>query len=278
VKAQADEPTKTPTTEAPSKPEVGGGEPSKQQPDQQVSYIVQTISVEGEAIVNGDFEGGFEDHGIAKGWTGFDNGGTAKYTWMQDLNPEHASHGPSTQALEISGAGQTDRYIGVYQTVEVMAGETYTLALHGLLRSSTADDDKVPYGHRIQYGIDYGGGSNWSQVQEWIDPGWNEVPFDEDNPTVHVYSLPITAQSDRLTLYIRGWAKWPIQSLARFYVDGVSLRGPLPGEETVVKVAASVEEGMPTTGSGVIWLPVIGGLLLIGIAVWEMRKVWMRTS
>jgi hypothetical protein len=271
----------TPTTEAP-RPEVGGGETSKPEPvpqAQKVSYVVKTIPVKGDAIVNGDFEGGFEENGIAKGWAGFDNGGVAKYTWMQDLHSEHASHGPSTQALEISGAGQVDRYIGIYQTVEVIAGETYTLTLHGLLRSSTADDDKVPYGHRMQYGIDYNGGNNWFQVQEWIDPGWNEVSFEADNPTVNVYSLPITAQTDKLTLFIRGWAKWPIQSLARYYVDGVALKGPVPGEETVVKVAsAGGQEGMPTTGSAAIWVPIVGGLLLIGIAVWEMRKVWMRTS
>jgi hypothetical protein len=198
---------------------------------------------------------------------------------MQDLHDEHASHGPSSQALEISGAGQVDRYIGIYQTVEVIAGETYTLTLHGLLRSSTADDEKVPYGHRMQYGIDYYGGNNWFQVQEWIDPGWNEVSFEADYPTVNAYSLPITAQTDKLTIFIRGWAKWPIQSLARYYVDGVSLKGPIPGEETVVRVAASgQQEGMPTTGSAAIWVPIVGGILLIGIAVWEMRKVWMRTS
>jgi hypothetical protein len=195
------------------------------------------------------------------------------------LQAQHVSHGSSAQMIEISGAGNVDRYIGIYQTVEVIAGETYTLAMHGLIRSSTADDDKVPYGHRMQYGIDYSGGTNWAAVQEWTDPGWNEVTLDEDNPTINAYVLPITAESDKLTLFIRGWTKWPIQSLVQFYIDGVSLKGPIPGEEKVVKVASTgggSDEGMPTTGSAAIWVPIVGGVLLIGFALWEMRKVWLR--
>jgi hypothetical protein len=275
-------PTLTPTTET-AKPEVGGGEPSvpKQKQPQQVSYVVKTVPVMGDAVENGSFEEGFAESGIANSWAGFSKGDVGTFTWSQDLQARHISHGSSAQMLEISGAGQVDSYIGIFQTVEVMAGETYTLSMHGLIRSSTADDDKVPYGHRMQYGIDYNGGANWAAVQEWIDPGWNEVTLEEDNPQIGVYSLPITAKSDKLTLFIRGWTKWPIQSLAQFYVDGVFLKGPVPGEEEVVKVAStggSGDEGMPTTGSSAIWVPIVGGVLLVGFALWEMRKVWFRSA
>jgi hypothetical protein len=234
----------------------------------------------GDAIENGSFEDGFAENGIALSWAGFDNGGVGKRTWVQDLQARHVSHGSSAQMVEISGAGDPDRYVGIYQTVDVVAGETYTLAMHGLIRSSTADDDKVPYGHRMQYGIDYNGGTNWAAIQEWVDPGWNEVALEEDNPTINVYSLPITAETDKLTLFIRGWTKWPLESLARFYVDGVFLKGPVPGEETVVTVGsgAGSGEGMPTTGSSAIWVPIVGGVLLIGFALWEMRKIWLRPS
>jgi len=33
----------------------------------------------------------------------------------------------------------------------------------------------------MQWAIDYQGGTNWYEVQEWTDPGWNDVPLDEDD-------------------------------------------------------------------------------------------------
>ena len=91
--------------------------------------------------------------------------------------------------------------------------------------------------------------------------------------------LPIVAETDKLTLYIRGWTKWPILgSEAKYYVDGVFLKGPIPGGETVIKKAVAVEstsgEAMPTTGGRAIWLPIVGVLFVLGFALWEIRKAW----
>jgi hypothetical protein len=197
------------------------------------------------------------------------------YSYADELGDEHVSHDSHAQLMQITGAGNVDRYIGIYQTVDVVAGETYTLSLHGLIRSSTAEDPKVPYGHRIQYAIDYEGKGDWHQVEDWIDPGWNEVSLGQDYPPINAYVLPITAKSDKLTLFIRGWTKWPIQSVAKFYIDGVSLNGPIPGEEKVITVAAAGDgdaTSMPTTGGSAIWLPVGGLVFVVGFALWEIRR------
>lgn len=274
------EPTLTPTTA--SQPPVGGDEPAAtRSPARVVQVVVTRVPTVGDVIENGSFEEAFQDQGIAAGWGGFNNEG-AVYAWVDELQPIHVTHGSHAQLMRIMGPGQSDRYVGIYQTVDVVAGETYTLTMHGLVRSSTAGHDDTPYGHRMQWAIDYQGGTNWYEVQEWTDPGWNDVPLDEDDVTMSPYVLQIEAQTDKLTLYIRGWTKWPILgSEAKFYVDGVSLQGPVPGEEQEVEVAVSGSgdgstEGMPTTGATAIWLPIAGVVVIAGFAVWEIRKMKAR--
>ena len=130
----------------------------------------------------------------------------------------------------------------------------------------------------MQWAIDYEGKGEWTAVEEWTDLGWSEVALDERDPTMNAYVLPIEAETEQLTLFIRGWTKWPIESLSRFYVDGVFLEGPVPGEEEVVKVAAGGEEIVPTTGGSAIWLPIAGVIFVAGFALWEARKVLVRAS
>jgi hypothetical protein len=272
-------PTVTPTS-APVEPAksaalaVGGAAATGE--TKGVSYVTQEVVVTGDAVVNGSFEEGFQDSGVGQGWTGFDNDGVAKYTWLEELQPIHVSHGERAQLMQLTGAGEPNRYIGIYQTMDVMAGETYTLSIHGLIRSSDAGDPNRPYGHRIEWGIDYQGGQVWQAVGEWVDTGWNDIPLDKQDPTMNYISLPILAESDQLTLFIRGWTKWPTQSIANFYVDGVFLKGPVGVEETKEVVVTGAGTGastsMPTTGGAVAWVPLVGTLFVTGLALWEVRK------
>jgi hypothetical protein len=276
VEATSANPTLTPTTQAPAKTEESAADAPDGGAPQAVSYTIQKAPAMGDAIVNGSFEDGFAENGVGLGWTAFDNGGVGLRTYLEELQPSHVSHDDRAQLMQLTGVGNVDRYIGIYQTVDVMAGETYTLSLHGIIRTSDADDDNVHYGHRLQWAIDYEGKGDWREIKEWFDTGWNDIPLDQDGPTMNTISLPIEAESDQLTLFIRGWTKWPTQPIAKFYVDGVFLLGQVAGEETVVKVAPAAEgsaEGMPTTGSAAAWLPIAGVLFIIGFALWEIRKV-----
>ncbi|MBN1642009.1 MAG: hypothetical protein JXA09_12310 [Anaerolineae bacterium] len=248
----------------------------------QASLPAAQATVVQDLLLNGSFEDGFQDNGVGDAWTPFDTGGIATYTWVEELQPIHVSHGERAQLMQIVGAGQPDRYIGIYQHVDVIAGETYTLTMHGLIRSSDADNDQVEYGHRLLWAIDYTGNQNWQADLEWFDTGWNDIPLDEQNPTMNYIVVPITAETDQLTLFIRGWTKWPMQAIANFYIDGIFLRGAVESKaatevvSTPVSPAGTTEELIPTTGGSVSWLPIAGGLFVIAFMLWEVRKAVRR--
>ena len=269
--AEPAEPTPTPS-EA-----VGGEEKAEVK---KVSYTAVRSPKIDNVIRNGSFEDGFQEQGVALQWSAYDNGG-AVYAWVADDSIWHVSHGSSAQLMRIMGPTQPDRFVGIYQTVDVVAGEVYTLAVHGVVRSSTANNDSIPYGHRVQWAIDYEGKADWPAMNadwgQWTDPGWNDVRLDEDKPVMNVYVKEITPTTDKLTVYIRGWTKWPIMnSEAKYYVDGVFLKGPVPGEEVVEEVPTEGGDGMPTTGGTGTWIPVLGAAFILGFGLWELRKAWRR--
>jgi len=270
-------PTLTPTSAAPQAaatvaPTKAAGTNPAVAP---AKVMVTKAPTYGNTIRNGSFEEGLTDKGAPKEWTTYSTDGAA-YAWVEETKAVHVSHDSHALLMQIMGPETPDRFVGIYQTVNVVAGETYTLALHGLIRSSTANNSSTPYGHRVQWAIDDGAQKSWSEVNAdwalWTDPGWNDVPLNESRPAMNVFVKQITPKSDKLTLYIRGWTKWPILgSEAKYYVDGVFLEGPVPGEVTEVKVVAG-GEAMPTTGASPIWIPVLGGVLILGLAVWEIRR------
>jgi hypothetical protein len=276
-----EQPTITPTVvSAQGQPPVGGSGAQPGEGAQEVSYVVTSVPVMGDVVRNNSFEDGFGENGVANEWTAFENGSSV-YAWVDEMDPMNVSHDSHAQLMRIMGPTQPDRYVGIYQTVDVVAGEVYTLAMHGIIRSSTASDPNAHYGHRMQWAIDYEGNANWQAVEEWHDTGWNDIRLDKSDPTMNYIQLPITAQSDKLTIFVRGWSKWPIMtSEAKYYVDGVFLKGPVPGEEEVVKVVSSTGDqgGMPTTGGSAIWLPIVGALFVIGFALWEIRRTRARSA
>jgi len=217
----------------------------------------------GNVVRNGSFEEGFEANGIAQEWTAFSSENGAVFGWEPDSDPMHVSHGSHAQLMRIMGPGDPNTFIGVYQTIDVVPGETYNLALHGVIRSSLADDDYDPLAFRVQYAIDETGGTDWQAVEwaDWTDPGWNDVQLDVKWPPMDVYVIEYTPTTDKITLFIRGWSKWAFfQSEAKFFLDGIFLQGPVPAE------------GMPSTGGAAIWVPIAGLLFVVGLGIWQLRK------
>jgi hypothetical protein len=222
----------------------------------------------GNAIRNGSFEEGFDPYGVALEWTAFVTEDGAVYGWEDETDPAHVSDGEHAQLMRIMGPSKPNQFMGLYQTVEVVAGETYTLTLRGLIRSSLANDGYDPLAFRLQWALDEQAGTDWQSVEwkDWTDPGWNDVKLDAKNPTMNATVVSITPQGDTVTLFVRGWSKWAFfQSEVKYYVDGISLEGPLSGDAQ-----------MPTTGGGAIWAPVLGILLVLGFVTWEVRKRWAR--
>ena len=224
----------------------------------------------GELLVNGDFEEPFTPQGTGTGWGKFNTEGGAQFFWGDnDWLPAVAS-GKHSQGMKLSNIVQADRYIGVYQTVSVIPSTTYTLTIHGLIRSTEANNGS--YGHRMQWGIDPKGGTDWQTVSAWMDLGWDDQPIDSPSPTMGIYTTTITPQSDSLTIFIRGWSKWPVMySRSEFFVDNASLTGLKGG------AAPEGEEGtLPPTGGGRgNWIPLVGVGIILAIALWEARRTFL---
>ncbi|RME59913.1 hypothetical protein D6779_03210, partial [Candidatus Parcubacteria bacterium] len=184
-------------------------------------------------ILNGGFEQGFQDQfGVGFGWGGFSNG-NAVVGWNADTWEKVVIAGESAQMIEIKNATERDRYAGIYQTVSVVPGQPYKLTINGLIRSSEGNVEASDYGYRLQYAVDYDGGTTWELIE---DQAWHELPWDEqplDNPPDGVYRFDtfettIIPKGDKLTLFIRGWKKWVNNGVGIFNLDEISLVGPAP--------------------------------------------------
>jgi len=221
-----------------------------------------------EVLTNGSFEDGFEN-GIGVGWHAFNNS-DAEFGWADETWSALVWDGGHAQHMEIWDAGVFDRYVGIYQTVSTVSGASYELTMHGVIRSNEGNVQASSYGYRLQWGVDYNGGSDWQAVDGWTDVGWDEQPLDAESYTLGSYTTTLKATSASTTLFIRGWKKWPTRgSYVKFTVDGVSLRGASTG---------AMAGKMPDTGlgTGAIFLAGLLGLLLI--LVRESREViaWRR--
>jgi len=196
-------------------------------------------------ILNGGFEEGFqEEHGVAYGWGGFSNG-NALVGWGADSWDPVVAAGDKAQMIEVKNATEMNRYAGIYQTVSVVPGAQYRLTIMGLVRSTEGDIEVSDYGYRLQYAIDGNGGTTWELVPEsaWTEISWDEQPLSDSAEMVYRverYETTVTAQSDRLTLFIRGWKKWINEGSGIFDVDEISLVGPAPENFEIPAAEAAV--------------------------------------
>ncbi|MBN1220878.1 MAG: hypothetical protein JXM69_18290 [Anaerolineae bacterium] len=198
-------------------------------------------------IINGNFADGFQEFGVGYGWGAFSNG-QAAVGWNADTWDKVIPTGQtSAQMIEIKDALERDRYAGIYQTVPVVPGQQYKLTIKGLIRSTEGDIGISDYGYRLQYGVDQNGDTAWELIdnEAWHELIWNEQPlFDPPDGTYRfdTYEATITAKSDQLTLFIRGWKKWINSGSGIFDIQEVSLVGPAPeGFAAPAVQAATVE-------------------------------------
>jgi hypothetical protein len=234
-------------------------------------------------IVNGGFEEGFvEGQGMGVGWGRFQNG-NVQAGWYDDTWFKVVYEGEHAQLLELKNAQEPDRYVGIFQTVSVVPDAEYDLTLHGLVRSQEGSPDVSNYGYRIQYGIDYKGGTDWEAGDiEWIELMWDDQPREDltgaNEYRMEAYTTKIKTKTSKLTLFIRGLKKWPDLREGNYDIDGVSLVGPQApggGQPTVTPVPA-----MPETGNEFALLenPVLvvasAALLVVlaGGAVWSLSR------
>ncbi len=228
----------------------------------------------GELLQNGDFEAGFGEDGVALGWQAFRNDAATVIFAPEQWQPAIRT-GNAAQRITITDATQPNRYAGIAQTVSVVPGKSYTLTLYGQVRSTFGDVAKSNYGYRMQYAVDWRGGTDWQAVPDeaWMELPWDEQLIDGSNMFFLDYTTVLVPPSDTLTLFIRAWNKWPDQLEAQYTLDSLSLTGEYP---------ATLGEPLPETGGSAAPPPassdprVWGGALfivaLLSGALWQQRR------
>ena len=207
-------------------------------------------------IVNGNFEQGFQAFGVAYGWGAFSNG-QAGVGWNADTWEKVVPAGQtSDQMIEIKDALEQNRYAGIYQTVPVVSGQQYKLTIKGLIRSAEGDIKASDYGYRLQYGVNHSDSTAWELIddEDWQELPWNEQPlYDPPDGAYRFdsFEATITARSDKLTLFIRGWKKWINSGSGIYDLQEISLVGPAPEGFVVSSAqAASVDNPIPQAAAG----------------------------
>jgi len=180
----------------------------------------------GEVLVNGDFELGLQVNGVGLGWSSFDNG-SADFSFRPDVWPPVVVEGKNGQFMRIRNAQLPDRYLGMYQTAQVVPGATYTFSIQGIVRTLTGDVRQTSYGYRLQVGFDPQGGQDWRAVRSWTELPWDEQPSRLNVFRVDGFAGSIVARTNRLTVFIRAWKKWADAGEGSYDVDNISLEGPL---------------------------------------------------
>jgi len=212
-----------------------------------------------ELLKNGNFEEGFTEDGVAVGWHKFSNGNAA-FGWHDDTWELVVWEGEHSQLLSIIDPSLNDRFVGIYQSVNVVPDKAYELTLRGLVRANTPPEQ---YGHRLYWGVDDDGSTDWQAVENWVELPWDQQPRVAKAFTVNDYTTVITPTGRTLTLFVRGHSKWQRQSEANFNLDGLSLKG-VPG--------AAPGQAMPVTGrADGNWIPIAALILLVLIL---FREGW----
>ncbi len=291
-------PTETPKAKSEAKP-TATSVIKNSSPQRVGGGVTVTKTVAGppsQLFLNGDFEGGFSETGVALNWYSFQNDGVAAI-FSPEMTP-YIDSGQRGQRLTLVQATQPDRYAGLYQQVTVVPSQTYTLSLRGQIRSAIGDIKKSSYGYRMQYAIDDTAGTNWQALKPtaWLELPWDEQPLYTAEATLFNYTTHFTPTSNKLTLFIRAWNKWADRNEAQYSLDNFSLVGPkmveiivdtAPLSDTGTAFTPSeakdslVNKGLPVTGSntssllsntGRLWAGLLVVLFLSAGAIYRLKR------
>lgn len=226
-------------------------------------------------LANGGFEWGFADDGVAQSWHKFDNG-SALVLFTAEPWDKAILSGDNAQRITIVDGTKPDRYAGIYQSFNVVPGGVYSLTMNGQIRSSFGDIEASNYGYRMQYAIDWAGGTDWQSIpsDEWIELPWDEQLLDGDNMFFLDYGAEIVPPAAKMTLFIRAWSKWGDGLESQYTLDALSLVGPKPA-----KIA--LDNPLPDTGGAAtsnqipadprVWGSAILLLFLVSGAILQKR-------
>jgi hypothetical protein len=226
-----------------------------------------------DVIRNGGFElrdpeiEPLAENNVALEWLPYSNG-RAHFGWYDDQWREVVHSGDHAQLMEIKEVyGQSDRTMGIYQTVTVVPNSEYDLTMYVMMRSESQPNFRTNNDFEMSWGIDFSGGGNYDNVDEWVEMPLTEqfrlgsTGPDDDDETLFYEMITGTVRTqdrDTLTLFIRGLKRWPSDTEILFDVDDVTLIGPRPVPASAPAPVAAAPAPQPASGNN---LPASGGTL-----------------
>jgi hypothetical protein len=251
IEEPSPEPTEEPmaTPEPTEEPEPTSTLTTEPLPDD-LGPVVLPGAIENQ-LKNGDFEEGFDANGVGLEWTDFRNDRVIVVFSPESPGP-FVKSGDTAQRITMAEATEPDRYAGIYQQIDIVPGETYTLTLYGQIRTGFGDVDLSSYGYRVQYAIDQTGGTNWQDVaaENWVELPWDEQLLHSPDVEFVEYTTNMTSTSDQITLFVRVWNKWADPGEVQYTLDNLSLMGPSSIEDDSDGDETLIDQPLPTTGAG----------------------------
>jgi len=135
-------------------------------------------------------------------------------------------------SFHIQSSDQPDARLGVYQTVSVTPGQQYLFAIQGAIQSQPGAGSP-DINNRLEVFFDQSGGTDWQATphEKWTSLPWREQelefetsgPNDPDLARIQEYYTIVKPSSNRLTVFLNAWRRWPNWRTTIFTVDCVSL-------------------------------------------------------
>ncbi len=272
------EPTDTPTTVPTEEPELSPTPTQAASPDEFDPDLIVKPGAVADLVDNGDFET-FSD-GIGENWSSFQTDGVVAVFSPEGPNGPYVKSGDYAQRITMVQASQSDRYAGIYQNLDVVARQPYSLTLYGQIRTGFADVNQSSYGYRVQYAMDHSGSDNWQEIpaEDWVEVPWDEQKIHSPDVEFLSYSTTITPAANSITLFVRAWKKWADPGEVHYTLDSISLVGPsaVGGQDQDDQM---IDQPLPVTGendggfvgSGPFWGAILILILLAVGAVYRSK-------
>lgn len=186
-------------------------------------------------VVNPSFEAGFViGLDVPHGWNYFYND-PAAVGFHDDQWSAVVAHGRHSQLIEIHRSTIDHTYAGIAQTIKVVPGQAYWLALKGLVRTDDAAAVASDSKYSFEYAVDFDGQQDWQQVTNWVKIPWKvqarSGPADGAPLRIDAYEARVTSKTSRLTLFIRAHKAFADEHEGNFNLDQVQLIPLVPGRE-----------------------------------------------
>jgi hypothetical protein len=135
-------------------------------------------------------------------------------------------------SFHIQSSDQPDARLGIYQSVPVTPGQQYVFSIKGFIQAQPGASSP-DINNRIEVLFDHSGGTDWQAIphEKWLPVPFREQelefktsgPDDPDLARVETYYTLVKANSNRMTVFIDAWRRWPNWRTTIFTIDCISL-------------------------------------------------------